>query len=147
MADLFQCAETSDLSLRRSERGGSVGRKRRRRFQTDTTDVEVFFEAIGLEEIGEFEGADIAPAMADFTLKVSDHPAEILQSEAGMQPLIPLPLPIKAQAQALTGQLAEELMSGGDLLGIDVGCRHTQDWALGAGGNNPGTQGTCSRAN
>jgi hypothetical protein len=31
-----------------------------------------------------------------------------------------LPFPVKAQAQALTGQLAVELMGGGDLLGADA---------------------------
>ena len=101
-----------------------MGRWEWRRFQAHTPNVKVFFEAVGLEQIGQLEGADIAPAMADFTLKVSDDPAQVLEGEAGTQPFIPLPLPVKAQAQGLTGQLAVQLVSGGYLLGTDVGGRH-----------------------
>jgi hypothetical protein len=62
------------------------------------TDIEVFFEAIRLQQVGEFECADVAPALADFTLQVGNDPAQILEGEASPQPFIPLPFPVKAQA-------------------------------------------------
>ena len=68
-----------------------------------TTDVEILLEAIELKEIGKLEGADIAAPGADFALQVADNPAQIFYGKAGPQPFVPLPLPIKAQAQALTG--------------------------------------------
>jgi hypothetical protein len=40
--------------------------------QAHTTDLEVFLEAVGLEEVGEFEGADVAALSADLTLKIGD---------------------------------------------------------------------------
>jgi len=120
LADLVQCAEALDLSLGLRHWSPNWDWWRPGRFQTHTTDVEVFLEAVRLKEVGEFEGADVAAAVSDFTLKVSDDPAQVLRSEAGTQPFIPLPLSIKAQAKTLTGQLAVELVSGGDLLGTDV---------------------------
>jgi hypothetical protein len=78
--------------------------------------VEVFFEAVWLEQVGEFEGADVAAAFSDLPLQVNHDPAEVLQREARAPPFKPLPLPVKTQAQVLTGQLAVELVSGGDLL-------------------------------
>jgi hypothetical protein len=80
--------------------------------------VKVFLEAIGLEQIRELEGADIAAPFADFALEISDHPAQVLRREARPQPFVPLPLAIKAQTQALTGQVAVELMDGRYLLGV-----------------------------
>jgi hypothetical protein len=44
-----------------------------------------------------------APTLADFALQITDHPAQILGREARPEPFKPLPFPVKAQAQALTG--------------------------------------------
>ena len=38
--------------------------------------------AVGLEQIGELEGAEIAASFADFALEVSDDPAQVLWGEA-----------------------------------------------------------------
>lgn len=43
--------------------------------QAHASDVEVFFESVGLEEIGKFEGAHIAAAFPNFPLEISHHPA------------------------------------------------------------------------
>jgi hypothetical protein len=36
-----------------------------------------------LEEVAQFEGADVTAAGADFALEVGDHGAEVLEAEAG----------------------------------------------------------------
>jgi len=72
-----------------------------------------------LEEVGEFEGADVAALRADFPLKVEDDGAQILERVAQAQEFIPHPFPVKAQAQALAGQLAIELVGLADGQGID----------------------------
>ena len=103
MAELLQCAQTPQLTLLLGQWSRRGARRRSRRFQTHASDIEVFLEAIGLQQIGEFERADVTPALTDFTLEVSDDPAQVLQGKARPQPLIPLPFPVKAQTQALTG--------------------------------------------
>ena len=40
---------------------------------------EVLFEAVGLKEIGEFEGANVTAAGADLTLKIEDESAEVVE--------------------------------------------------------------------
>ena len=79
---------------------------RRLRNQTDPADVEVFFEAIQLEEIGELEGADVAAAFPDLPLEIADDPLEVGFGEAGVEELKPEPFPVKAQAHALAGEPA-----------------------------------------
>ncbi len=69
--------------------------------ETKPADVEIFLEAVRLEEVGEFEGADVAALSADLTLKIGDDGAQIFESVAQAQQFIPHPLPVKAQAQAL----------------------------------------------
>jgi len=83
VADLLQALLTTQFALcfrewRWWRRGG-----RRGWLQADATDVEVFLEAVELEEIGELEGADIAAALADFALEIEDDPAQVLGGEAG----------------------------------------------------------------
>ena len=56
---------------------------RRRRAQTDATDLEVFLEAIRLEEIGEFEGADVTAIGADFALEIGEEGAQVVEGVAG----------------------------------------------------------------
>ena len=74
-----------------------------RGFQAHATDVEVFFKAVELEQIGEFKSADIAAAFPDLALQIANDSAQVLEGEARPQPFVPLPFPVKAQAQALTG--------------------------------------------
>jgi hypothetical protein len=47
---------------------------RRRRLETNAADIEIFLEAIELEEVGEFQSADISALCTDFLLEISDDP-------------------------------------------------------------------------
>ena len=126
LADLTQRVGAPRLGL-----FGRRGRRRRRRRglgfgrrpEADAGDVEVFLEAVGLEEIGEFEGADVAALLPDFPLEVGDHPAQVLEAEAGAQQLEPLALAVVTQTQGLAGETAIELVGGEDVVGTDGG-RH-----------------------
>jgi hypothetical protein len=81
--------------------------------------LEVFLEAVGLEEVGEFEGADVAVLGADLPLKIEDDGAQILEGVAQPQQFIPHPFPVKGQAHVLAGELAIELMGLVDGGGVD----------------------------
>ena len=50
--------------------------------QAHPTDLEVFLEALELEEVGEFEGTDVAPLSADLPLKIGElrRPSGVLRS-------------------------------------------------------------------
>ena len=99
----------------RSEHGrGDAGG---RGAQAHAADVQVFFEAVELEEVGEFERADIPPGGADFFLEISDHLPQVLAGEAGAQELKPEAFAVKAQGEFLAGELAVELMELLDLGG------------------------------
>jgi len=43
------------------------------RLETNAADIEIFLEAIELEEVGEFQSADISALCADFLLEISDN--------------------------------------------------------------------------
>jgi hypothetical protein len=73
-------------------------------------DVEVFLEAVELEEIGEFEGADVAAAGTDFLLQVAHDTLQLLRTKAGPQELEPEPLTVIAQGELLAGELPVETM-------------------------------------
>ena len=45
---------------------------RRRRLETNAADIEIFLEAIELEEVGEFQSADISALCTDFLFEISD---------------------------------------------------------------------------
>jgi hypothetical protein len=83
--------------------------------------LEVFLKAIRLEEVGEFEGADVAALGSDLVLEVEDDAAQILEGVAQAQQFIPHSLTVKGQAQALTGQLAIELVRLGDGVSAKLG--------------------------
>ena len=89
MAELIQGVEAAAFSFVLRERRRRWSRGARRRLQAHAADVEVFLEAIGLEEIGEFESADVAPAGTDLALEVAPDAADILLAEAGAQELVP----------------------------------------------------------
>ena len=124
MVDLLEGLKAAPLAVLIGERGRGVGRWAWKGLQTHAPDIEVLLEAIGLEQVGEFERADIAATFADFALQVADNSAQVFRREARPQPFKPLSFPVKSQAQALSGQLAVELMDRGDLLGAN-GWRHT----------------------
>jgi hypothetical protein len=66
--------------------------------ETDAADVEIFLEAVELEEVGEFQCADISALCTDFLLEISDHALQVFSAEAGAEELIPEPFAIEAQA-------------------------------------------------
>ena len=119
LAEVFQAllaAEFPFFFLQR--RSGRVRARRwRQRGEADAPDLEVFFKPVGLEQVDEFEGADIAAVFPDFPLQVGDDLAQVGQGEASAKPFEPLSFPVEAQAQVLAGQLAVELVGGGDLFG------------------------------
>ena len=91
--------------------------------KSDPADVEVLFEEIELEKVGEFECSDVAATGTDFLLQIAHDVPEFLRSEPGAQELKPEPLPIIAQAELLAGESAIEVM---DVLyrGSDFVVRH-----------------------
>jgi hypothetical protein len=87
--------------------------------EADAADVEVFLEAIGLEEVGEFQGPDVAAALTDFALEIADDAGQVVEGDTGLEQLVPHPLAIKAQAYGLAGELAVEGVGLGDAGRID----------------------------
>jgi hypothetical protein len=75
--------------------GGSV--------EPNTTDIEIFFKAVQLQEIGKLQGSDIPAAFADLALQVMHDFLEIDLVKARPEELIPESFPVKAQAHALAG--------------------------------------------
>jgi hypothetical protein len=63
-----------------------------------------------LQEVGEFEGADITSLGADFPLEVGDEGAQFVQGVTGPEEFEPEALALVAQGEGLTGELAVELM-------------------------------------
>ena len=58
-------------------------------FETDAADIEIFLEAIELQEVGELQSADISALSTDFLLEISDHSLQVCGREAGTEELIP----------------------------------------------------------
>jgi hypothetical protein len=87
--------------------------------QAQAADLEVFLEAVGLKEVGEFEGADVTALGADLALEVGDDGAEFLAGVTGAQEFEPPPFAVEAQAEGLAGELAVELVGPEDGGGID----------------------------
>ena len=91
--------------------------------QAEATDLEVFLEAVGLEEVGEFEGADVAALSADFTLEVANDGTDVVEGVAGAEGFEPHPLAVEAQAEGLAGELAVELVSLEELTCQEIATR------------------------
>ena len=60
------------VDLRIKRRLDSWFRMRGWRLETNAADIEIFLEAIELEEVGEFERTDISALGPDFLLEISD---------------------------------------------------------------------------
>src|SRR6266540_273842 len=104
------------------------------RTQAHATDIQILFETVQLEQIGELESSDIAAAGADFALEISNDLLQVRLAKAGLKELVPETLPVTTQAQVLTGQSAVELMQVLDVASAGwFGQRH---WFLELG--NPG---------
>jgi hypothetical protein len=80
------------------------------RLETGAANVKIFLEAIELEEVGEFECADISALCTDLLLEIGDHALQVFSAEAGAKELIPEPFAIEAQAKSLSGPVAVKLM-------------------------------------
>ena len=78
--------------------------------EPDAADVEIFLEAIELQEVGEFECADISALCTYFFLEIGEHAFQVCSAEAGTEELTPESFAIEAQAQGLSGPLAVKLM-------------------------------------
>jgi hypothetical protein len=63
-----------------------------------------------LEEVGEFECANISALCTDFLLEISDYALQVCGTEAGAEELIPKPFAIETQAESLSSQVAIKLM-------------------------------------
>ena len=87
-----------------------------RRVETNATDMEIFLEAVELEEVGEFERSDVAVLMTDFLLQVGDDTTQIVCGEARAEELVPETLAIEAQAEFLTGVFAVKVVDPGHFL-------------------------------
>ncbi len=87
-----------------------------RQAEANATDVEILLEAVELEKVGEFKGADVAALMADFFLQIGDDATEVVCGEARAEELVPETLAIEAQAEFLTGVFAVKVMDPGNLL-------------------------------
>ena len=83
--------------------------------ESNLTDVEVLLEAIGLEQIGKFQGSHIATGFPDFALEVTNDFLDLLRPVSEPEQFIPHSFPIKSQTEVLAGQLTVELMSLTDL--------------------------------
>jgi len=59
------------------------------RFESEAADLEVFLEAIGLKQVREFESTDVATAVADFALEISNDLTEVLEGDAGAEQFVP----------------------------------------------------------
>ena len=90
---------------------------RGRRIKSDVANVKIFLEAIELQEVGEFECADISALCTDLLLEIGEHALQILSAEAGTEELIPEPFAIEAQAESLSGPLTVKLMEFAHRLG------------------------------
>ena len=89
--------------------GNGIGR-RGRRLKTNAANVKIFLEAIELEEVGEFECADISALCTDFLLEIGEHALQILSAEAGTEELVPESFAIEAQAESLSGPVTVKLV-------------------------------------
>ena len=76
--------------------GSGIGR-RGWRPKTGAANVKIFLEAIELQEVGEFECADISALCTYFFLEIGEHAFQVCSTEAGTEELVPESLPVKAQ--------------------------------------------------
>jgi hypothetical protein len=86
-----------------------------RGLEPDVDEIEVFFEAVELKEVGEFERTDVAAAGTDLLLEVAHNALEGVGVKSGAQELEPEPLAVVAQREVLSGELAVEAMEVLDL--------------------------------
>ena len=100
------------------EEGWAGGVQRRRRSDAQAADAKVFLEPVGLKEVGEFEGSDVAAGGADFALEIADEVLDVCQAVAGAEQFIPLTLSVVAQGQVLAGEPAVQGVGAADPLAL-----------------------------
>ena len=98
------------------ERGRGPGWRRGRRGspQGDATDGEILLEAVGLKEVGEFEGADIAASGPDLALEIGDEMAEVVEGVTRAQEFEPHAFAVVTEAEALAGERTVEVVGLAD---------------------------------
>lgn len=112
----FQCPLAAGLNFLGTGWRRSHGRRQGlgrlgRGVELNLADVQILFEAVELEEVGEFQRPNVSASFADLALEIANDSLEIVLVEARMEELIPEPFPIKTQAQALAGQTAIQRVS------------------------------------
>src|SRR5687767_10998058 len=117
MLELLQSVTTTLLLF--NWRTVRRGRRDLRRYgvQAHPADVQILFKAVELEQVGEFEGTDMASCGSDFLLEIAHHLPKVPAGKAGAQELKPEAFPVKAEGESLAGELAIELMKLPDLCG------------------------------
>lgn len=108
---------------------------------------EVFFEAIELKEIGEFEGADVTTAGPDFTLEVEDELAEVFERVPLGEDQGPLTLTIEMKREMLSGEFGIKRVGARDGEGIPRlrGRIHGMDFSSGIERPTGGCRGNSGR--
>jgi hypothetical protein len=127
----LQSSLAARLAVLLGESGGSGFLTRRagvRRAQAKLADVPIFFEPVELEQVGKFESPDVAASSPYFPLQIGDDPAEMFCGITGAKEVKPGVLAVKAQTQALAGQLAVKGVSLKDLFGGEGGFHGEGDW-------------------
>lgn len=112
-AQLFQGIQTGSLRLFLGSDGRGLNRMPgfwAGRTEPDAADVEVFFESVGLKEVGEFQRPYIAASKPDLFLEVGDDGGQVGQSKTGFCEVEPEPLAIEAQRDVLACETAIGLM-------------------------------------
>lgn len=102
------------LGRERRERSWSRWFRWRWRTQSDPADGEIFLEAVGLKEVGELEGADIAAAGPDLALEVGDEMTEVVEGVTGAQEFEPQSFAVVAEAETLAGERTVEVVGVAD---------------------------------
>ena len=67
----------------------------------EPADAEVFLEAIGLQEIGEFQRPYLTAGGPDFALEITDQMLHVGEGVTGAQDFVPQALPVVTQRQGL----------------------------------------------
>ena len=89
--------------------------------RADAANIEVFLEAIELQEVGEFQFADISTLCTNFLLEIGNDAFQVCGIEAGVEELVPKPFAIEVQAERLSSPMAVKLVEFAHQLGPACG--------------------------
>jgi hypothetical protein len=83
--------------------------------QPHLADLEIFLEAIGLQQVRQLQRAHVATARSDFTLQVNNDGTNLREGVPGSNQFVPLALSTAMKRQGLTGQFAIQTVGLFDL--------------------------------